>query len=223
MEWTWEGFQSWSLRPTFGTVAISFLAFAAILWPIERFWPDRSVQRVRRGGFYTDLTFWVFTPIVSKAVTYGVVVGTAEILLNWLDRPTDIFSGQGWGAIGRQPFWLQAIEAFVIADFVFYWTHRWFHTTRLWPFHAVHHSSLELDWLSSMRFRPVNDALTRWEKRIVLDRVDVWEVQGEPTQLRVEVAAGVDVAVLDGPDVLLEVHRQVVELPGVRPADHRLR
>ena len=34
----------------------------------------------------------------------------------------------------------------------------------------------------------VNDTLTRWEKRIVLDRVDVWEVQGEPTQLRVEVA-----------------------------------
>lgn len=34
----------------------------------------------------------------------------------------------------------------------------------------------------------VNDTLTRWEKRIVLDRVDVWEVPGEPTQLRVEVA-----------------------------------
>ena len=33
----------------------------------------------------------------------------------------------------------------------------------------------------------VNDTLTRWEKRIVLDRVDVWEVPGEPTQLRVEV------------------------------------
>jgi len=34
----------------------------------------------------------------------------------------------------------------------------------------------------------VADALTRWERRIVLDRVDVWEVEGEPTQLRVEVA-----------------------------------
>ena len=34
----------------------------------------------------------------------------------------------------------------------------------------------------------VSDSLARWERRIVLDRVDVWEVQGEPTQLRVEVA-----------------------------------
>jgi sterol desaturase/sphingolipid hydroxylase (fatty acid hydroxylase superfamily) len=31
----------------------------------------------------------------------------------------------------------------------------------LWPFHAVHHSSEHLDWLSSMRFHPVNDALSR--------------------------------------------------------------
>lgn len=34
----------------------------------------------------------------------------------------------------------------------------------------------------------VADSLARWERRLVLDRVDVWEVANEPTQLRVEVA-----------------------------------
>lgn len=34
----------------------------------------------------------------------------------------------------------------------------------------------------------VTDAVTRWEPRIVLDRVDVLEVDGEPTQIRVEIA-----------------------------------
>lgn len=34
----------------------------------------------------------------------------------------------------------------------------------------------------------VSESLARWERRIVLDRVDVWEVADEPTQLRVEVA-----------------------------------
>lgn len=33
----------------------------------------------------------------------------------------------------------------------------------------------------------VSESLARWERRIVLDRVDVWEVPNEPTQLRVEV------------------------------------
>jgi phage baseplate assembly protein W len=34
----------------------------------------------------------------------------------------------------------------------------------------------------------VQDALTRWEQRILLDAVEVWEVPGEPSQVRVEIA-----------------------------------
>ncbi|WP_372661144.1 GPW/gp25 family protein [Hydrogenophaga sp.] len=33
----------------------------------------------------------------------------------------------------------------------------------------------------------VQDALTRWERRILLDAVEVWEVPGAPSQLRVEI------------------------------------
>jgi sterol desaturase/sphingolipid hydroxylase (fatty acid hydroxylase superfamily) len=39
--------------------------------------------------------------------------------------------------------------------------HRLFHRGRLWPFHAVHHSSEELDWLSSVRLHPINQALSQ--------------------------------------------------------------
>jgi len=34
----------------------------------------------------------------------------------------------------------------------------------------------------------VHGSLTRWERRILLDRVEVWEVDGEPTHVRVEIA-----------------------------------
>lgn len=34
----------------------------------------------------------------------------------------------------------------------------------------------------------VQDALTRWEQRLLLDAVEVWEVPGEPSQVRVEIA-----------------------------------
>ena len=34
----------------------------------------------------------------------------------------------------------------------------------------------------------VNDALQRWERRILLDSVEVWEVPDQPSQLRVEIA-----------------------------------
>ncbi len=34
----------------------------------------------------------------------------------------------------------------------------------------------------------VSDALTRWEPRILLDAVEVWEVAGQPSAVRVEIA-----------------------------------
>jgi phage baseplate assembly protein W len=34
----------------------------------------------------------------------------------------------------------------------------------------------------------IADALARWEPRIVVDRIDVWEVDDRPSELRVEVA-----------------------------------
>ncbi len=34
----------------------------------------------------------------------------------------------------------------------------------------------------------VHASLTRWERRILLDRVEVWEVTGEPSHVSVEIA-----------------------------------
>ncbi|WP_341679311.1 GPW/gp25 family protein [Niveibacterium sp. SC-1] len=34
----------------------------------------------------------------------------------------------------------------------------------------------------------VQQSLTRWERRILLDRVEVWEVAGQPGHVRVEIA-----------------------------------
>lgn len=34
----------------------------------------------------------------------------------------------------------------------------------------------------------VQESLTRWERRLVLDRVEVWEVNGEPAHVRVDIA-----------------------------------
>jgi sterol desaturase/sphingolipid hydroxylase (fatty acid hydroxylase superfamily) len=67
----------------------------------------------------------------------------------------------GYGPLSRQPLWLQAVQIYVLVDFIAYWTHRLFHRGRWWPFHAVHHSSEELDWLASIRVHPVNDLVNK--------------------------------------------------------------
>ncbi len=131
---------------------------------VERLWPSVRGQRRLRKGVFTDVAWWMFTPTIGKIFT-GIVVAvsilslaaifgigiTVEHLRGLAERDT---------AIGRQPLALQLVEFLLLADLLAYWQHRAFHTfSQLWRIHAVHHSSTEVDWLSSVRVHPVNDAL----------------------------------------------------------------
>ena len=149
------------MHPTLARVAIGLVIFAAIFAVLETFWPANPGQPRRRPDVRTDLAYWFLTPLVTKAITraliYGVFVAAAvvlgkQIVQQWL-HPS--------GPIARQPAWLQAIEIVFVGDLIGYWIHRLFHRRPLWPFHAVHHSSTQLDWLSAVRLHPVNDALPR--------------------------------------------------------------
>ena len=47
--------------------------------------------------------------------------------------------------------------------------HRLLHRPLLWRFHAVHHSSTQVDWLSAVRVHPVNDAPASTNDSVTLD------------------------------------------------------
>ena len=127
---------------------------------IEGGWPAvRRTWRARRGRA-TDLVYWFFTPLVTKALTRVAIVLTLVpifALLGW----TLTTHTHGFGPLSRQPIAVQAVEMLVLGDLIGYWSHRLFHTSRLWPIHAVHHSSVDLDWLSSVRVHPINDIVTK--------------------------------------------------------------
>ena len=60
------------------------------------------------------------------------------------------------------PFLVQCLACAVLADLVQYTVHRLFHQVRrLWPFHAVHHSSRNMDWLAGSRLHLVDVLVTR--------------------------------------------------------------
>jgi len=69
------------------------------------------------------------------------------------------FYEDGHGPLATLPLWLQAIIFLVGSDLIMYWSHRLFHGPTMWKYHAVHHSSKDLDWISAARFHPVNIAL----------------------------------------------------------------
>jgi sterol desaturase/sphingolipid hydroxylase (fatty acid hydroxylase superfamily) len=153
------------MNATLGSVVVGFVVVAAILTPLEWWRPGVVGQPRWRRDTPTDLLYWLFTPLVSGVIArIAVVVAIVLLALGagtGLDRETIESWVRTGGVVQRQPVWLQVVQVLLVGDLIGYATHRWFHGRRLWKFHAVHHSSTQVDWLSSVRLHPVNDVLSR--------------------------------------------------------------
>jgi sterol desaturase/sphingolipid hydroxylase (fatty acid hydroxylase superfamily) len=111
----------------------------------------------RKREIVTDLTYWFFIPLIARFVRIGLLVLGAALIFNIHGADALIaFYENGHGPLSKMPIWAQALTFLVASDFILYWMHRLFHTGEMWKYHAVHHSSEELDWISAARFHPVN-------------------------------------------------------------------
>jgi sterol desaturase/sphingolipid hydroxylase (fatty acid hydroxylase superfamily) len=138
---------------------LGLLVLGVIFFFIEKIVGFARRQFWQSSGWLTDVVFFFLAPGVKFLGKFLVVVpGLILIAMGLIERRA-FGSGDyhGYGPVSRQPLWCQFIEIYVLADFIGYWMHRWFHAPTLWPFHAVHHSSEELDWLASVRVHPVNE------------------------------------------------------------------
>jgi sterol desaturase/sphingolipid hydroxylase (fatty acid hydroxylase superfamily) len=128
---------------------------------LEHGFPARQDQGVPRRSFVLNLTYWFVNPLCTQIASKLAVclVGFALCLVMGWEVNESILDG--FGPVGAQPIWLQVLEMVVLVDFIDYWTHRWFHVSRFWRFHAIHHSTEQMTWLASARMHPVNDFITR--------------------------------------------------------------
>jgi len=155
------------LGPTIALLVLGLL-FAAV----ERAWQSvPGPSWLRRRDVRTDLAYWFFTPLVSRAVTRAAV-GLAVLALvaasggSVAGLRAQLQAGSapdlGWPWLAERlrtlPLAAQLLLGLGVADFLGYWMHRAFHRGRLFGLHAVHHASPRLDWLSSVRLHPLNQA-----------------------------------------------------------------
>ena len=108
-------------------------------------------------GLTVDLCYWFIVPVFTRYGRIGFVVLATTYLLGIHSWQGIIdFYDHGHGPLSRLPYWLQIVLYLITTEFALYWIHRFFHSARLWKYHAVHHSSEDLEWISAVRFHPVN-------------------------------------------------------------------
>lgn len=137
--------------------AIQLFVLMAIFSFIEGQWPSSRAHKWWRRPVVVDLCGWLIHPL-----TLGAGIGLA---LAFAKTTTALLPASGLGltllhlraGVAGWPAWAQIAAAFLIADFLSYWLHRAYHYfPALWAFHVVHHTSEELDWLSTSRLHPVS-------------------------------------------------------------------
>jgi sterol desaturase/sphingolipid hydroxylase (fatty acid hydroxylase superfamily) len=151
---------------TIFSVAVTLVILGSIFFVIERVIARgrNRAQPIIRKGWLTDVVYWFTTILLTKPFVRLMLILPLSVLILAKVTSLDVLkmgSYTGFGPLSRQPIWLQAIQIYLIVDFCSYWNHRMFHNGRWWPFHAVHHSSEDLDWLGSLRVHPVNDLVNK--------------------------------------------------------------
>jgi sterol desaturase/sphingolipid hydroxylase (fatty acid hydroxylase superfamily) len=111
----------------------------------------------QKSDLVTDLCYWLFIPVITRFLRIGLlIVAAAAVFRITTGEGLVAFYEHGHGPLATLPLVAQGVIFLIGQDFIMYWTHRWFHGERLWKYHAVHHSSEELEWISAARFHPIN-------------------------------------------------------------------
>lgn len=165
---TWLGL----LREQMNAVAVTgwqvgVSGLLCVLWMavgqrLVRRLPQRLMSSVSmsRDALWTDLTYACLGPATSLLALSVVATGLAPLVT--LIGATSKTYLSGFGPVMSQPSWLILAEMFLIADLFAYWSHRLSHRVPwLWRFHAVHHSSQQVTFLSAARAHPLNQAFTQ--------------------------------------------------------------
>lgn len=133
---------------------LELLLLGALFVPMERLWMLRD-QKIFRTGWQTDLKHFFASHAGVQLISFATMI-PVQVLFAWAIR----LDFQRF--VAAQPVWLQFFEILLVADTVSYWVHRAFHKVPwLWKFHAIHHSSLQMDWLAGSRSHIVDTFVNR--------------------------------------------------------------
>ena len=136
--------------------ALNVLLLAALFVPMERLWPLRPAQSTFRPAWTTDTLYF----LTSHSVRAGHDVPDPRAGASRVCRPRGPGVARGDRQVCRSSSSFS--RCCLSADLAEYFIHRAFHVVpALWRFHAIHHSSIDMDWLAGSRLHILDVVVTR--------------------------------------------------------------
>jgi lathosterol oxidase len=149
--------ESLDARPSLGLdwFLLNLFLLAVLFVPLERCFPRLPEQGTFRLGWTTDTLHFLMSHLLVQVLSFLILLPAVTV--------SRFLEPAGPPAIVRTlPLAVQLLLAILVADLAQYAVHRAFHRVPLlWRFHAVHHSSRDLDWLAGSRLHVVDAAVTR--------------------------------------------------------------
>src|SRR5258708_13451883 len=124
---------------------LDLLLMALIYVPLERLWPQYPKQGTFRNEWTLDVVYFMSTHLPLQILSFLVLLPATQAT-KYLGVPVL------QELIARMPWFVQFFLAVVVADIAEYFIHLALHKVPfLWRFHAVHHSSKPLNFISVSR------------------------------------------------------------------------
>lgn len=122
----------------------TFAAVFAIMAVFESLLPRRARVMRRSIRWFGNLSLATLNAVLVPIVSPLVALGMASLAHE-----------RGWGLLNlvEVPYWVAFVGSVIVLDFVIYLQHVMFHAVPvLWRLHRVHHSDVDLDVSSGVRF-----------------------------------------------------------------------
>lgn len=123
-----------------------FLGTFALIAVLEILSPKRTLTASKPGRWFANLAIIVLNPLSVRLVFPIVPVGMALLSQE-----------RNWGLLNNMdlPYWFEVVIGVIVLDFTIYLQHVLHHAVPvLWRLHMVHHSDLDIDVTTGMRFHP---------------------------------------------------------------------
>lgn len=124
-----------------------FAGIFLVLALVELIVPRRALTTSKKTRWFGNIGIVFIDSLVLRLVAPAGAVGISV----WIQS-------QGWGIfhVTEWPFWLEVLLTVMALDFIVYMQHVMFHAVPiLWRLHMVHHTDLDFDLTTGVRFHPM--------------------------------------------------------------------